>query len=242
MAIPNVASLYQKIHRGSEGGSEFARIMDELLISDSKTENYQFMSPSDRSGDYKGVDAIIMKGSENTGLQYKFYPSPLSPNHKTEIKSSFQIAVSKFPGMKKWILVIPEDPNKNDQEWFDSVKGEHFCDTEIWSHKHIINLMLKHKHVAEKYYPELHNMNQNIQHTNVNHNTNQNTNINNNVNNINVDVKIDPSEIADKTQTSKKGSIGIMKIVIGILIILTVAYVTYCVTNDKNNHRPMMVR
>jgi hypothetical protein len=212
MPIPNVSSLYIRIQNGAEGGMEFSRIIDKLLISEAQEGNYNYTAYSDRAGDYKGVDGIMVRDIEKTGFQHKFYSSPLSANHKHDIKLSLSKAISKFPDMAKWIVVIPDDPNKNDLEWFESMIGEQNCPAEIWGHKYIINLMLKHKHIADEYYPEL----------NSSH----------------------PNEKSDHSGLSpiKKGANRILKSIAIIMILLIVAFVTYCVTNDKNNHRPAIIR
>ena len=204
MAISNVSSLYYRIHRGAEGAMEFARILDKLLISESQNSNENYIAYSDRAGDYKGVDGIRIKGQDKIAFQYKFFPSPLAPDHKSAIKSSLANAVSKFPEMKKWIIVIPDDPNKNDLEWFESISNQVNCTTEMWGHKYIINLMLKHKHLGEEYYPEL---------------------INNSLAN-------------NETKSWLSG----IKIFLFVLLTLLAVYITYCVSNDKNNHRPATIR
>jgi hypothetical protein len=155
MSIPNVSSLYTRIHKGAEGGLEFARIFNQLMISESSKEEFNFISYSDAAGDYKGVDGIMHKGIVKTGFQYKFIPSAFKNEHKSQIKSSIENAIKQFQEMDRWILVIPEDANKFDLTWLEKISDELQIQTEIWGHSRIINLMLKHKHIGEKYYPEL---------------------------------------------------------------------------------------
>jgi len=76
MPIPNVSTLYQRLKKGSEGGREFARIMDLLLLADSKENNYPFTTFDDEMGDAFGVDSFGSVGYRDTkgvlGYQYKF--------------------------------------------------------------------------------------------------------------------------------------------------------------------------
>lgn len=53
MPIPNVSTLYQRIHPRSEGENEFARFIRLLLIAEYKSSGFKFISESDASGDYK---------------------------------------------------------------------------------------------------------------------------------------------------------------------------------------------
>jgi len=174
MPIPNTSTLYQRIKKGSEGGQEFARIMNLILIAESKDNNQLYDSSDDAAGDFKGVDAI-QHGKDNffdhqKGYQFKFYPSRLTPNHRHEIKSSLKNAIKNFEFMEEWILVTPEDWIKYDMEWFDKLKKEYENDSILnaggrirpfrfrlrhWGHTEIIELALKHPHIGRHYFPEL---------------------------------------------------------------------------------------
>jgi hypothetical protein len=181
MSIPNISTLYQKILKGSEGGKEFARILNQLLISDGKDKGYETIISDDSSGDYRGVDAILKEEWRNsekytyTGVQYKFFPSALSYKHKSEIRKSLANAIAKFPEMSVWLLITPEDFLINDSKWFDQLKDEFeyilsmeeaanriFNKITIddknelqlyhWGHSEIINLMLTHPEIGNYYY------------------------------------------------------------------------------------------
>ncbi len=184
MSLPNVSSLYQRIAKGSEGGYEFARIINQLLIADSKERNYIAETYSDASGDYKGVDCILkhpLRYSTNygySGVQYKFYPSPLSAKHRLDIKESLKKAIKCFPQMGYWIIVTPEDFQKSDMEWFDELRKEHefklnffeqakrikidqneiqappFLKIYHYGHSMLMSLFIQHPDIAKFYYPE----------------------------------------------------------------------------------------
>lgn len=155
MPIPNVSTLYERIHKGSEGGHEFARILNLLFIADQNSGGIKFQNSSDASGDYKGVDGIIFKQEENIGVQYKFYPIPFSPQHKSEIKKSLETAINKFPEMNKWRLITPHTPNKHSMEWIDKLSDKFNITIEHWGHDNIMELMLKYPHIGCQYYSEI---------------------------------------------------------------------------------------
>jgi len=179
MSIPNTSTLIQRINKGSEGGNEFSRFINMVLTSEYKDCNVDFFVFSDSQGDYKGVDSFI-KYTETifTGFQYKFYPSPLSANHKYLINKSLENALEEFEELNTWILITPEDFMKNDVEWFEELKEKHEfyfslndmgiyaqkfgkfpkrnkLKLEHWGHTKITELILRHPHIGEKYYPEL---------------------------------------------------------------------------------------
>ena len=177
MGIPNVSTLIERIKKGSEGGNEFSRLMNLILISEFNELNEKFNPFSDANGDYKGVDSFVKSKVYVTGFQYKFYPSPLSTNHKSLIKKSLKDALRKFQDLSTWIIVTPDDFMRNDVEWFEKLKEEFEFDLpmheafllnrngapfkrtmfkiEHWGHTKIMELILKHPHIGEKYYPEL---------------------------------------------------------------------------------------
>jgi hypothetical protein len=170
MSIPNVSSLYQRINKGSEGGSEFARLMNYLLTAEAKEEGWKIEPYSDASGDFRGLDAyaeIDKKIFE--GYQFKFFPSPLSASHKSKIIEAIKTAMGKSTEeMKMLHIVTPEDFMKEDKEWFEQVKKEHEKKKKIfgdlygevtgighWGHTRIVELMLRHPHISKRYFPEL---------------------------------------------------------------------------------------
>lgn len=164
MPIPNVSTLYKRINNGSEGGNEFARFIDTLLIAEARQKERSIISYSDASGDYKGVDAIV---DFCKGFQHKFYPSPLSSKHRNLLIQSIQNGINNFPELTILTIVTPEDFMKEDVKWFEDVVkkyqrktdlGGYYSlqtDIEHWGHKHIIELILRYPHVGKQYFPEL---------------------------------------------------------------------------------------
>src|SRR5687767_1280174 len=112
--LPDVRSLYETLPRGSEGGKEFARIVDLLLFHEARRHGRKISIFSDAAGDYYGLDSFegdVFRKEGTTGYQYKFYPSPLSPTHRKAIVDSLTKTAEqqKEIKLKKWILVTPQD-------------------------------------------------------------------------------------------------------------------------------------
>lgn len=165
MPIPNIATLYQRIRRGSEGGDEFARLLDLLLAADCTENGHPFETPDDAAGDAFGVDAYTAFGYRSTsgllGYQYKFYPSPLSAKHRADIERSAATALERHTSLRRWILITPEDFMKGDVEWWESMPNSLSADRrrlvrfEHWGHTRLVELALRHPHVGRRYFPEL---------------------------------------------------------------------------------------
>ena len=89
--LPEVKTLYEMLPKGTEGGKEFARIVDLLLFHEARRSGKNITLFNDAAGDYYGLDSFdISRRFEKTGYQYKFYPSPLSADHRQKIEQSLQ--------------------------------------------------------------------------------------------------------------------------------------------------------
>ncbi|RZL04047.1 MAG: hypothetical protein EOP36_01810 [Rubrivivax sp.] len=167
--LPEVRSLSQILPSGAEGGKEFSRIIDILIFYSKSSTGITTRLFSDKSGDYYGLDSFHeeYKGSKATvGYQYKYYPSPLSSDHRQEIEKSLQTAArgKNESKIKKWILVTPDDLSQSaqrksggDVSWFEKLKEKLNIDFEIehWGHRKLQALFLQAPNLCLYYYPEL---------------------------------------------------------------------------------------
>lgn len=154
MSLPNLPSLSKIIGHGSEGGQEFARILNQLLFKDSYLNGYYFQSIDDSAGDYKGVDSIMKKGLTQIGFQYKFIVGSPDSKNKNTIKNSLVGAIKKFPEMEEWILVTPDNFNRYGMEWLEEISIKHSITIKHWGHSEIISFMLKFPNIGNKYYSQ----------------------------------------------------------------------------------------
>ncbi len=168
--LPAVRTLFEILPKGAEGGKEFGRLVDLLLFHEARRQDVQATLFNDASGDYKGLDSLLgdssFKKRGAVGFQYKFYPSPLSDNHRHEIEVSLEKAAShqKSLRLKKWVLVTPMNlvesstrTSGGDVTWFDALKTKYRQSFELeqWGHTHLISLFLEAPYLALFYYPEL---------------------------------------------------------------------------------------
>jgi hypothetical protein len=104
------------------------------------------------------------------GYQYKFYPSPLSSEHRAEIKAAIVKAQNARQGEKqrrrltKWVLVTPDDLTESgrregggDVTWFDRLQHDLHCKfaLEHWGHRKLQALFLDTPALCLFYYPGL---------------------------------------------------------------------------------------
>ncbi|HEX8264511.1 MAG TPA: NACHT domain-containing protein [Pyrinomonadaceae bacterium] len=167
--LPDVKTLYDILPKGTEGGKEFARIVDLLLFHEARREGKRISIFSDVAGDYYGLDSFMgnsFRKEGTTGYQYKFYPSPLSVGHRKEIVESLNKVSSnqKQLKLKKWILVTPQDltesatrKDKGDVSWFEGLRTQLKLKFEIehWGHRSLQSLFLQTPYLCLFYYPEL---------------------------------------------------------------------------------------
>ena len=169
--LPETRSLSQILPKGTEGGKEFARIVDLLLFHEARRTGRNLSLFSDASGDYNGLDSFageVFRRDGVTGYQYKFFPSPLSQEHLTAIKDSLSAAAKAGKGKKrkltKWVLVTPDDFTESarkkdggDVSWFVGLKNDLKLPFEIehWGHRQLQALFIDTRSLCLFYYPEL---------------------------------------------------------------------------------------
>lgn len=164
--LPSLPSLSAILPKGAEGGKEFARIVDLLLLRRSNDIGSKLMLFDDAAGDYGGVDALETFGTRTIGYQYKFLPCPLSKGGRAQIRSGLKQAISGKSTTKisTWILITPDDFSNSskktgggDVTWFEKLAAEHAAPfvIEHWGHKHLQDLFLSHPSLSLFYYPDL---------------------------------------------------------------------------------------
>lgn len=137
-----VKTLYDIIPKGAEGGKEFARIVDLLLFHEARRSGKNITIFSDAAGDYYKLDSFErdIRKLEKIGYQYRFYPSPISANHRKEIEKSLTYVNENRNSLRieKWILVTPQDfvessshKNGGDVTWFESLPKKLSLEFEI---------------------------------------------------------------------------------------------------------------
>lgn len=166
--IPAVPTISTKLPKGADGGKEFARIVDLLLFHDAKINGSIQTIFDDSSGDYRGLDSLsgMQRTISRTGYQYKYFPSPLSDQHRSEIVSSLKTAIDGHSKsqIEKWVLVTPNDLTETsrrksggDVSWFEGLREKYNAPFQIEhiGHTKIIYFFIQCPAICLFYYPEL---------------------------------------------------------------------------------------
>jgi hypothetical protein len=167
--LPETKTLYDILPKGTEGGKEFARIVDLLLFHAARRLGRKTGIFSDSSGDYHGLDSFEVdrfRKEDKTGFQYKFYPSPFNDNHRGAIRESLKRVAENQKNLKlnKWVLVTPQDltesatrKGEGDVSWFEGLTQELGLNLEVehWGHRKLQGLFIETPPLCLYYYPEL---------------------------------------------------------------------------------------
>ena len=167
--FPEVKTLYEMLPKGSEGGKEFARVVDLLLFHEARRAGKKIAIFSDVAGDYHGLDSFegdVFRKHGTTGYQYKFYPSPLNTKHRKDIEECLKRTAESQKKLKirRWMLVTPQDLTESstrkdggDVTWFEGLREKLNLKFELehWGHKKILYLFLETPALCLFYYPEL---------------------------------------------------------------------------------------
>lgn len=164
--LPKVRTLSQILPKGTEGGKEFARIVDLLLINEARLRGNNVTVFDDAAGDYQSLDSLsrVVSTGVKTGYQYKFYPSPLKAQHRSSIRKALADASEKSSksGIIRWVIVTPDDFTNSakrktggDISWFEQLSGE-FPNLQIehYGHTKLQELFIHFPSLALYYYPE----------------------------------------------------------------------------------------
>ncbi|MBS1827084.1 MAG: NACHT domain-containing protein [Acidobacteria bacterium] len=164
--LQETKSLWDILPKGTEGGKEFARVVDLLRFHEARRAGRSITLYSDAAGDFHGLDGFEDSPAGHVGFQYKFIPSPFTPSHRAEIEKSLaatQKAQKKLK-LKKWILVTPQDATQSatrkdggDVTWLEGLKQKlklPFA-VEHWGHRSLQSLFLQVESICLYYYPEL---------------------------------------------------------------------------------------
>ena len=166
--IQAVKTLFEILPKGTEGGKEFARIVDMLLFVDARSAAKTVTLLDDSAGDYRGLDSYSTtpRTVGTTGYQYKFFKSPFTARHRTQIEQSLAVAAkhAKKTKLDRWVLVTPEDLLQSstksaggDVEWFHKLQlsYQNVFVLEHWGHRSLQTLFLAAPSICLYYYPEL---------------------------------------------------------------------------------------
>ncbi|WP_295429149.1 hypothetical protein [uncultured Thiodictyon sp.] len=168
--IPETRTLYDLLPpKSAASGKEFARVVNLLLFHDARRRGENLTLFDDRAGDFRGLDAFQASAQGiAVGYQHKFYPTPLSADHRKDIEASLlktrdQLKEHKT-GLAKWVLVTPQDPVESatrkdggDVAWFSRLRDKHKLAFELehWGHTQIQSLFIQTPAIGLYYYPEL---------------------------------------------------------------------------------------
>lgn len=166
--LPGVRPLSKILPSGAAGGQEFSRILNLLLINESRIDGHKLTIIDDSAGDFKGFDSFWRDGSsdEMVGFQYKFYPSPLSAAHRSDIKESIaKISRDrKTSRINKVIMITPDNLTNSarrkgggDIDWFSKLIDDHCSQFDLvhFGHAEILSMFLRADYLLLFYYPSL---------------------------------------------------------------------------------------
>lgn len=165
--IHGVPTLITKLPKGTEGGKEFARLIDLLLYHDYRSKGLIFSAFNDESGDYNGLDSFAaenIRKQGTTGYQYKFFSSPFTSSQRSDIEKSLENAAltASKTKLSAWNLVTPENLTETrkagggDVSWFESLKLKYpNLIIDHIGHTKLIDYFIRTKHICIRYYPSL---------------------------------------------------------------------------------------
>jgi len=150
----NLAPLTTLLGPGAEGGHEFERLINQLLLSYADKQGFLY-EPSGGAGADAGLDGLAPNGrvpgmDGPVGFQCKWLWDHLDKGSKArQIEDSLQRASKHFERIRHWVLVTPHDLTLNEQEWFNQLSqslGLAFHDSREMSDDYQLRIDLRLHH------------------------------------------------------------------------------------------------
>jgi len=112
------------------------------------------------------MDGLEKSAKRKIGFQYKFFPSPLSAEHRRDVEQSLAKSKENQEKVKlaEWVLVTPQDlvesatrKGGGDVTWLAGLRSKLGLPFEVqhWGHRHLQALLLDDPTLCLYYYPEL---------------------------------------------------------------------------------------
>lgn len=118
--MSNLPPLTEKIAKGAEGGHEFERLMNQLLLCFADRHNFQYEPTGSAGGDH-GIDGLA-RGSVpgftgRVAFQFKWLWDGIHKGNKSEQITKSLNRAAEIGDIRYWVLVTPHDLTSSEREW-----------------------------------------------------------------------------------------------------------------------------
>jgi hypothetical protein len=136
-----------KIDWGAHDGDLVERVIAVMLQQERPRSWRRRASRGDA-----GVDILEPVGDAFDIYQVKSYTGPLTSKRKTDIKNSLERVKADFGRpVRCWYLVVPMDPSKEAEKWFEGLKKDAGFECEWKGETFVDGLAAKYPHVVDYY-------------------------------------------------------------------------------------------
>jgi hypothetical protein len=119
--MTNLPPLTSKINKGAEGGHEFERLMNQLLLCYADRHGFEY-EPAGSAGGDRGIDGLARRGGVPgfegpVAFQFKWLWDGIHKGNKaTQITDSLKRA-AQGSAMRHWVLVTPHELTPAEKDW-----------------------------------------------------------------------------------------------------------------------------
>jgi hypothetical protein len=120
--MDNLPPLTARIDRGAEGGHEFERLMNQLLLCHADKNHFVYEPVGGAGGD-RGIDGLAREGGVpgmdgRVAFQFKWLWDDIHKGNKARQVTDSLERASKDKEIRHWILVTPHNLKPSETKWF----------------------------------------------------------------------------------------------------------------------------
>ncbi len=155
----NLSPLTERIDKGTAGGHEFERLLNQLLLSFADANRFEY-EPAGGAGGDDGIDGLVRRGGVPgfdgpVAFQCKWLWDGIHKGAKArQVTDSLHRASAAFPDLRHYVLITPHDLTPAEKEWLLSLSPRPGLAVHHWGEARVESLLREHApKLFARYYP-----------------------------------------------------------------------------------------
>ncbi|MBC8871589.1 MAG: SUMF1/EgtB/PvdO family nonheme iron enzyme [Planctomycetes bacterium] len=155
--MDNLPALTERIAKGAEGGHEFERLMNQLLLCHADKNHFEY-EPAGGAGGDSGIDGLARHGGVpgmdgRVAFQFKWLWDDIHKGSKArQVKTSLERA-ARDEDIRHWILVTPHGLKPSEIEWFHDLSPRDTLTLHHWGQTKVESVLRDCPALFARYFP-----------------------------------------------------------------------------------------
>ncbi len=155
--MSNLPPLTSRINRGFEGGGEFERLLNQLLLEHADKNHFEYVPAGSAGGD-RGVDGLAPQGGVPglqgpVAFQFKWLWDRIDKGDKARQITDSLARSASSDDIQHWVLVTPHELSPAERDWFYRQTPREDLQVHHWGQARIEQLLRACPPLFARYYP-----------------------------------------------------------------------------------------